>query len=598
MFTSIKKILSLLSKREQKQLYGIFITILIMGIWEIVGISSIIPFLSVASNPEIIHTNKYLRWGFQLVGFTSINTFLVMLGLLTILVLVVSQTFSALTTYLIQNFTNMRLYSLSVRLFHKYLHQPYIYFLNHNSASLNKTILSEVQQVAKGVLISVTELVAKATVSLFIIGFLFVLEPLLATLVVAILGGAYVVIFMFVKNRLVTIGRGRLKANGLRFKVTAEAFGGIKHVKILGKEAVFVKEFRKPAMKFSHYTVYATLIGSLPNYAVSIIAFSGILLITIYLIAVKENFQQALPMIGLYAFAGYRLLPAIRSIYSEITQIRFNLPAVDILAGDLEGQHVDIDSIRMSNDIHPLPFKSELELKKITFSYPNTDVPIFNDLSLTIQANTSIGIVGPTGCGKTTIVDIILGLLQPQYGTLIVDGVAIHDCNLRNWQRNVGYVPQQIFLSDDSVARNIAFGVPNKEIDRNAVEKAARIANLHEFIMNELPDGYNTVIGERGVRLSGGQQQRIGIARALYHDPSFLIFDEATSSLDNITEVAVMEAISNLAGQKTMIMIAHRLTTVKTCDKIYMMEKGKIIAEADYDTLLKTSHEFQRMAKV
>ena len=596
MFIVVKKIYSLLSKHERKQLYGVFVAVLIMGFFEVVGVGSILPFLSVASNPEIIQSNEYLRWGFEIFDFSSTTTFLIALGGLTILVLTVTQLFSAFTTYLIQNFGNMRNYTLSVRLFHKYLHQPYTYFLNQNSSGLNKMILAEVQQVVKKVLLPVAALTAKVVASLSVLGLLLALDPLLAVLVVLVLGGSYLIVFLFVKNTLTALGRKSLDANGLRFKITAEAFGGIKDIKILGKENIFVNEFRDPSKKLSKCFVYSSLISDLPHYVISLLAFSGILLITIYLIATKENFQQALPVIGLYAFAGYRLLPAIRAIFSQITTIRTGLPALDILYDDLKDtKTIEVESIPMTPDLSPLPFKRSLELKNMMFSYPGTDVPVLENIDLTIDANTSIGIVGVTGCGKTTLIDIILGLLIPQQGEMMADRVKIHQDNILQWQQNLGYVPQQIFLSDDTIASNIAFGIPEDQIDFNAVEKAARIANLHEFVVHDLPHGYDTLVGERGIRLSGGQRQRIGIARALYHDPAFLIFDEATSALDNITETAVMEAINNLSGQKTIIMIAHRLTTVKPCDVIYVMDKGKIVAQGDYDMLMKTSAEFQKM---
>jgi ABC-type multidrug transport system fused ATPase/permease subunit len=242
--------------------------------------------------------------------------------------------------------------------------------------------------------------------------------------------------------------------------------------------------------------------------------------------------------------------------------------------------------------------EKSIELESIRFNYPNTETPAIHDLSLRIEAGTTVGLVGPTGCGKTTSVDILLGLLTPQRGRLLVDGDEITEENLRRWQVNLGYVPQQIYLSDSTLARNIAFGIPEHKIDLDAVERAARVANLHDFVVSELPEGYRTIVGERGVRLSGGQRQRVGIARAVYHNPAVLVLDEATSALDTVTETAVMDAIHNLAHEKTIIVIAHRITTVRECDNIYMLDKGRIVAEGTYDRLLKTSEHFRALAKV
>lgn len=282
-----------------------------------------------------------------------------------------------------------------------------------------------------------------------------------------------------------------------------------------------------------------------------------------------------------------------------MTVVRYNLPALDILYKDLIQRDTDSDMAFDHTDaVPPLEFKDRIELRDVVYYYPNTSTPAVNKLNLDIKSKTTVGFVGVTGSGKTTTVDIILGLLSPTKGQLIVDGTEINPSNLRSWQKNLGYVPQSIYLTDDTVMRNIAFGIRDRDIDSKAVERAAQIANLHDFIMHDLPDGYNTVVGERGVRLSGGQRQRIGIARALYNDPKVLIFDEATSALDGITENAIMEAIQNISRKKTIIMIAHRLTTVQECDVIYMLEQGKVTARGTYSELIESSSQFRRMANV
>jgi len=294
-------------------------------------------------------------------------------------------------------------------------------------------------------------------------------------------------------------------------------------------------------------------------------------------------------------------LPALQQIFSSISTIRYHLPALDALYLDLKEEEIITKSdsyLEKIQNSKPLPFTQEFVLSAVTYHYPGIHELAIKGLNLAIKPNTSIGLVGSTGSGKTTTVDIILGLLTPTSGQMLVDGIEINSCNLACWQRNLGYVPQHIYLSDDTITRNIAFGVPNQEIDMTAVIRAARIANMHEFIEGELPESYETIIGERGVRLSGGQRQRIGIARALYRDPTVLIMDEATSALDGITEEAVMEALHNLSGKKTVIMIAHRLTTVKDCDVIYLLEEGQIIDQGKFFDLQKSSKWFQAATKV
>jgi ABC-type multidrug transport system fused ATPase/permease subunit len=332
-----------------------------------------------------------------------------------------------------------------------------------------------------------------------------------------------------------------------------------------------------------------------------VMAFGGILLIVLYFVGTDHgSSSQMIPLLALYAFAGYRLLPALQQIFSGITTVRFSAAALEVLHRDLTEERGDADPelvLKRSEGRQPLPFCRAIELRNVSFCYSGVQEPAIKGINLTIDRNTSIGLVGATGSGKTTTVDLILGLLPLASGKMLADGVEINGDTLANWQRNLGYVPQQIYLCDDTITRNIAFGVPDHEIDMAAVTRAARIANLHGFIEKELPEGYETIIGERGVRLSGGQRQRIGIARALYRDPAVLIMDEATSALDGITEESVMDALRALSGEKTIIMIAHRLTTVKDCDIIYHMEHGHIVNQGSYDELLGSSAWFQAAAR-
>lgn len=318
------------------------------------------------------------------------------------------------------------------------------------------------------------------------------------------------------------------------------------------------------------------------------------LLVVLYLLDKRGGIAGALPIITLYAFAGYRLLPALQQIYSSFTQLRFVGPAVDALHKDLSGVQAPIHE---PDQLAPLPLKEAIKFTQVSYCYPNAACPVLKGLNLTIPARSKVGFVGSTGSGKTTAVDLILGLLEPQEGDLKVDEQPITAANSRRWQRSIGYVPQHIYLADDSVIANIAFGLVAEDVDHQAVERAAKIANLHEFVMNDLPQGYATEIGERGVRLSGGQRQRIGIARALYHNPQVLILDEATSALDNLTEQAVMEAVNNLGHHITTILVAHRLSTVKACDIIFLLEKGELKAQGTFNELMDDHETFRALAK-
>lgn len=567
-----------------------------MGFLEVVGVGSIMPFISVASNPQRIHTNEYLSWAYNALGFSSERQFLAALGLTVVVFLLVSNASRALVSWGIKHYSSMRLHSIASRLLHQYLGRPYVYFLNQNTSTLAKNVLNEVGAVVKKFLLPSIELVSRAVITLSILILLFVVEPALSLIVAGVLSVAYATVFLGVRRTLMRVGARRSTANSDRYKYATEAMGGIKDIKLLGSEKSFLQRFQRPSKEFARAEATSEIIGELPKYLLETIAFGGVLLIVLYQIRVTRNFDEVLPVISLYAFAGYRLMPALQVLFRAVTKMRYSVPLVDTLYRDLTGWDQDTQHIS-SKPILPLPFYRRIELQDIVFTYPGSTDAVIKKQSFIIEKNTSVGFVGPTGCGKTTMVDIILGLLEPHSGRIIVDDTTIEDANRRNWQANLGYVPQHIYLTDDTISANIAFGVPTENIDQDAVERAARIANLHEFVSNELHAGYQTIVGERGVRLSGGQIQRIGIARALYKDPDTIIMDEATSALDNLTEQTIMEAIHTLNHKKTILLIAHRLTTVRECDVIFVMNHGEIVDSGTYGELLGRNKHFKRLAE-
>lgn len=595
MIEIVTKIFSLLSKQERRQFIRLAVAIVAVGIIEVAGIASIMPFMAVVSNPEVVEKNHYLYWAYQTFDFTSVTSFLISLGFLVFFIILLSNSFKALVLWLELKFIHFRLYNLSRRLFFSYLSKPYIFFLNQNTSIMGKNILQEVSEFSHNVLRPCIQILSRLVVVLFILGLLLFVDPVLAVTIAIILGGSYVILFLFVQGKVTRLGKDRFESNAERSKAASEAFGGIKELKVLGRERFFIDHFSLHARKLEGNYVTSNLIGQLPSYIMEVFSFGGILIIVLYFLIIRQDLGQTLPVIALYAFAGYRLMPALQGIFSSFTLLRFNLKVLDVLYHDLSGV-TEVPISWLYENVTALPFHKEIRLSSITFSYPGVEIPVIQDLNLTIEKNASVGLVGATGSGKTTLVDIILGLLPPESGSLMVDGNSVPIENILQWQKNIGYVPQSIFLSDDTLARNIAFGVPLAEINMAAVERAARIANLHDFVTTNLPEGYATNVGEHGIRLSGGQRQRIGIARALYHDPEILIMDEATSALDGITEDAVMQAISNLVGTKTVITIAHRLTTLKDCDIIYIIENGKIVESGTFADLSIASVKFRAMA--
>lgn len=589
---TFKKILFLLTSSERKSAGLLLIMITIMALIDMIGVASILPFMAVLTNPNLIDSNLILNTMYQYSNIFGVEThqqFLFFLGILVFLFLVISLLFKALTNYVQVRFIQMRGFSIGRRLIEGYLHQPYSWFLTRHSADLEKNILSEVDHVVAFGISSLLELISKGIVTLALISLIILADPKLTLVVGLSLGSAYILIYFYVRNYLNRTGEERLLNNKLRFTAVSDAFGAAKEVKIGGLEENYIKTFSNSAKIYARSQAAAEVISQLPRYLLESIAFGGILLIILYMMSQTGSFNNALPIISLYVFVGYRLMPSLQQIYVSITHLAYIRPSLEKLSDDLKS----LKPVKINKDQAIMSLNKEINLKNISFSYPNTYREIIKNISLTIPVNSTIGLVGVTASGKTTIVDIILGLLEVQKGSLEVDGQVITKDNLRSWQRSIGYVPQNIYLSDDTVSANIAFGVEPNEIDQDLVEKASKIASAHNFVTDELPDKYLTLIGERGVKLSGGQRQRIGIARALYNNPKILILDEATSSLDNQTEETVMESIYKLGKKMTIIIIAHRLGTVKNCDKIFFLSKGELELQGNFDELKKQNKFFQ-----
>ncbi len=592
----IKKFLYLLSHQERKRAYLLMVMILIMALLDMLGVASIMPFIAVLSNPELIETNVMLNKMFKVSGRFGVETnqqFLFLLGIFVFLFLVISLSFRALTHYAQVRFLSLREYSIGKRLVEGYLHQPYSWFLNRHSAEIGKTILSEAGKIVGKGLSPLISLISQGAVTIALISLLLLVDPKLTIIVGLTLGTAYGLIYKFSRSYITQIGKESLKVNEWRFAALSEAFNATKEIKLGGLEEIYIKRFSEPSKILANYKTSVSIVGQIPRFALEAVTFGGMILVALYLMSQSGTFTKAVPILGLFAFAGYRLLPSLQHIYNDIILIRFTIPALDSVYDDLKS----LQPYNSSENQKSMILNENITLKNICYNYPKASKTSLKNINFSIQACSTVGLVGATGSGKTTTVDIILGLLEPQKGRLEVDGKKIDKNNLRSWQQTIGYVPQQIFLSDDTIAANIAFGTDPKDVNQEAVKYASKIANLHEFVTNELPLQYKTKIGENGIRLSGGQRQRIGIARALYYDPQILILDEATSALDNLTERAVMEAVQKLKKNITIILIAHRLSTVKNCDNIFLLEKGELKEQGTFEELIQNSDLFRATAK-
>ncbi len=592
----LKKLLYLLTSKERKRAGLLIGMIIMMALLDAAGVASIMPFMAILINPELIETNNILNSFFiasTKFGIENNEQFLFALGILVLFFLIISLCFKALTTYAQLRFVQMREYTIGKRLIEGYLRQPYSWSLNRHSAELGKSVLSEVDFiVGKGFLPLVT-LIAQSAVAIALLTLIILTDPKLALIIIFTLGTFYILIYKLTRGTLHRIGQQRLKANQLRFTAVIECFGAIKEVKVGGLEKIYIKRFSDPSYISALHQVSSKIISHMPRFALEAVTFGGMMLVILYLISQSGTFIKAVPIIALYAFTGYRLMPALQQIFASITQLRFVGPSLDAMYNDFK----NLEPSQLSQDNNIIEFNKEITLNNVSFNYPNVTHNVLKNVHINIPARTVVGFAGATGSGKTTVVDIILGLLETNQGNLKVDGLVINKNNSRAWQGSIGYVPQHIFLADDTVAANIAFGKDLKDIDQKAVERASKIANLHEFVINDLPLKYLTEIGERGIRLSGGQRQRIGIARALYHKPKVLILDEATSALDNLTEKVVMQAIHNIGKDITIILIAHRLSTLKKCDNIFVLEKGELKNQGTYEELIQLNENFRALNK-
>jgi ABC-type bacteriocin/lantibiotic exporter with double-glycine peptidase domain len=569
------KIRDLLPMSQQRHALWLFGLMTLVAFLELVSVASIIPFIVVISDTKVLHNDGWLARMFAASGMASEQGYLIVLGIGVLFALIVVNASKAFATRSTNRFVFLAGEILSTQLLRTYLERPYKFFLTRHSADLGRHILAETQQVINGVIQPAMVVASRGLVALFLALLLVVADPVMALASVIVVGGSYGLLYALTRVYVGRTGQQRIEANRERFRLVSELFGGIKEVKLRGLEDIYSSRYSKVAHRVGVLQAANQTLTQVPRYGLEVIAFAGILFIVLYQLAFRGSLGNALPLMALYTFAGYRLLPVFQEIFASVTKIRFNRVAVDQLHRDMADR---TEPTPRPLSVAPLSFNRQIELSDVTFMYPESNQPNLRNINLVIRKGQRVGFIGPTGAGKSTIVDLILGLLSPTTGAVLVDQQPLDtDDVVRSWQTRIGYVPQHIFLADESVLANIAFGRSASEIDRAAVERAARIAEIHNFIVNELPQGYETPVGERGIRLSGGQRQRIGLARALYGDPAVLVLDEATSALDTETEDAVIAGLNGLNSDCTVIMIAHRLSTVRRCDVLFKLERGLLV---------------------
>ena len=570
---TLHKVWSLFTPAEQRKAVWMLLLVLCMAVAETAGVISIMPFLSVLARPDIIQENPWLHALYTKLGFTDQLRFIIVLGLISMTAVVASSAFKTVTLHLVNRFVYMLRHSLSTQLLARYLGQPYEFFLARNPAELSKNVLSEADQLTFSLLQPLSMLLAHGTVVLAMVVLIVAYDPWMALAIVTAIAVLYGVIYLLVRRRLQRIGHERQQADIGRYKSCGEALGGIKDVKVTHTADSWLDIYAHHSRQFSRHMATAETLSASPLYIVEAVGYSGLILIALFLLIRSNDIAHVLPALGMYGFAAYRLLPAAQTMYRGFARLQYSAATLDAMHWDFT-----LPLQPASGSVGAIVPQQEIRLQGICYAYPSTPNKLaLRGIDLAIPANSSLGIAGQSGSGKSTLMDVLLGLLTPQTGSLTVDGEPITSANVADWQRSIGYVPQHIYLADASVAANIAFGIPREKIDMQAVQRAARAAQIHDFVLKELPQGYDTTVGDRGIRLSGGQRQRIGIARALYRDPSVLLMDEATSALDGETEAAVNQAIRELSGSKTIIVIAHRKASLMACDKVFDLKNSKYL---------------------
>ena len=569
---TVRKTYSILTPAERRSTL-MLLTLMFIGMFlEMLSVGLVIPVMALLTQSDYASKYPDLLPVFEVLGNPGQQSVVIggMLGLIG--VYLCKNIFLAFLVWHQTSFTFSIGEQVSQRLFTIYLRQPYTFHLQRNSAQLLRNVIGEVTMFM-GIIGAYLMFLTEVLVLLGLCVLLLLFEPLGTLIVVCVLGPAAWGFHHFTRSRITHWGQSRQHHEGLRIQHLQQGLGGIKDVKLLGRETNFLEQYSLHNAETWRIGRMISTLKQLPRLWLEALAVSGLATLVLTMLAQGHAMESVLPMLALFAAAAFRLMPSVNRILGALQSMRFSQPVIDTLYADFQL------AVPAANDnyISAAPFREMLELKQVDYTYSGAPQPALSNLSLVIRRGESVGFIGASGAGKSTLVDIILGLLTPVNGEVWVDGTDIH-VYLRNWQNQIGYVPQSIFLTDDTLRRNVAFGLPNEQIDDAAVQHAIMAAQLEEFIAS-LPDGLETVVGERGVRLSGGQRQRIGIARALYHDPAVLVLDEATSALDAATERGVMQAVDALHGTKTIIIVAHRLSTVEHCDRLYRLEQGRVVEE-------------------
>jgi HlyD family secretion protein len=566
----------------------------VTAVLQVGGIASIAPFVALVTNPALIHTNVVARYVFDSYSFASDVAFLEFFAVVLVVVIIVSNSIAAISSWQVFLFAQNLLVEMQDAVYSSFVRKDFVYYSSSNSARMIAVLSGEVPRYVYNVVQPFLLLAAQILVTIVILSGLMYLDAALSLAAFVVVGGAYLLVFGVLKRKMVAEGENVWAILNKKIKLLNESLGGIKEIRLLSKEAAYEKEFHDNSTSGARSAAFIGLAGDLPKFIIETITFCGLMLMSVKLLRDSGASVRVISTISLYAVAGYKLLPAVQQIYKSVSQIKANGSSLtgfidDVLDGRAHSRAGNVESA-------PLPLGDSVRLENVSYSYPGATERALHDVSLEVEFHTIVSLVGRSGAGKSTLAEVLLGMLTPAGGSIRSSGIEITKANVRAWQRHLGYVPQNIFIIDDTVQANIAFGETSSIVDVARVRKAASLANIDTFV-ESLPGQYQFRVGERGALLSGGQRQRIGIARALYHNADILVLDEATSALDSVTERDILETLRTLRASKTIIMIAHRLSTVKHSDQVVFLDRGSIAAVGTFAQLVESNKAFAELVR-